>query len=1520
MSAPQKISVILNSPGDWDEWIEVIKTQALAGKVWQYLDPSEDVVPALNEPVAPTPTQINTQKTTVGQLTAEEREEYKILRQDYKWERDQYDKKDAALSSLRTAIQSSVSRSCLHYTFETSNAREMLTELKKRLQPTDQLRELSLSAKYQKLKKTPKTHDLDNWLKDWEKTYYQCKKIDLPEVQGARPVRDFLRAVSTTAPEFATYWSNDILKSQRAEQRAGQQAGQQAEQQAGQQAGQQAMQITPDLYEIVEHFRDHRRHLAATEKAQSAAFATDVPPQGQNQDGKRKRPCVCGKDERFTNCAYLFEENRPAGWKPDPEIQKRVDDKLKKPNLKAIIDKIRAGKEKAKKETQQQSSSEVDSLEDGTFAVSSFTASSDKVYALHDSFILDSASTIHICNDPGRFQSLRQAEENDCLIAGASQVPIRGYGLVEITLQLPTTARKIRLANVAFVPSFHTNIVSLDRLMQKNVHWDTRQQELRLGDEIFGKVEKKHGQWVLEYNELPAAAFVARSAQPRPDSIATADVWHRRLGHAGPEALAHLSTAVTGAKLKGPLTIDCEACSLSKAHKQISRRPAPRAEKPFEKVHFDLIQMTEGFNGDRWILHFLDDRTRMNFVYTLPDRTQSSVLTTIRQFVALVERQFDYKIKTFKTDNESALGKESTTWIKNDGYTLDQSAPYTPDQNGPAERSGKSFIIDARSIRIDAKLPAYLWPEIVKAAAYMLNRKPTRTLDWKTPIEVLQTCQDDPNPNPSTGHLKMYGCRTYPLIHNVPKTQKLDPRAEIGYLVGYDSTNIFRIWVPERHQVIRTRDVTFDEWRKYHPDDLRVALADRIEDPIQFIEFLDVEDLAGGVSDAWETQSIESTIEVIPRDAPSDVSSDGAQKQSSTDPVQSQHGLPTPETTPAPTDPIPQGLSQSGQALEDMPTASIAPDRHQPQQEIFGDPEDPRNIVEGSRTRRPKQRNEAYAADLAHPEQLPAYHSAFALGVKDGKPKIHEKDLPPPPRSWKELQRHRYGKEFQQAAEKEYQAVNNRGVFKIVRKTSDIRLIPLMWVFTYKLDTDGYLVKFKARICVRGDLQPRNDRDTYAATLAARIFRVLMAITAAYDLEAFQLDAVNAFTNSFLDETVYCAFPDGFEQDGDCLLLLRALYGLRRSPLLWLKELSTTLRDLDLHEISGQPCLFTTDDGIIVFFYVDDIVLLCRPKDLPKLDKLRTALMQRYEMRDLGKLSWFLGIRIIRDRLQRRLWLCQDAYIKKIANTFHLTDRKPPTTPLAVEELIPNDNQATPQEIYLYQRKVGSLLYATTITRPDAARAVNKLSEFLMNPSARHQEAVDRAILYLYGTSNLAIEYSASSDQPITCASDAAFADNPATRYSTEGYLFKMFNGPIDWRSTKQKTVTTSSTEAELLALSHASKEAIWWKRLLNGIKQLDIDVDFAILCDNRQTIRLLTAETPQVNTKLKHIDIHGHWLRQEIANGNLQIQWVPTTEMPADGLTKALPRQRFEIFINQLGLIDISTRLNDDLNDDIKE
>ena len=134
-------------------------------------------------------------------------------------------------------------------------------------------------------------------------------------------------------------------------------------------------------------------------------------------------------------------------------------------------------------------------------------------------------------------------------------------------------------------------------------------------------------------------------------------------------------------------------------------------------------------------------------------------------------------------------------------------------------------------------------------------------------------------------------------------------------------------------------------------------------------------------------------------------------------------------------------------------------------------------------------------------------------------------------------------------------------------------------------------------------MQDPDELDTYAATLAARTLRALMAITAAFNLEAVQWDAVNAFTNSLLEgDPVYCECPEGFEDEepGKIWLLLRALYGLRTSPLLWLKEFSKTLRELGLKRTDEEVCLFQ-NDWLLVFFFVNDIVDVCRTADLSKL-------------------------------------------------------------------------------------------------------------------------------------------------------------------------------------------------------------------------------------------------------------------------------------------------------------------------------
>jgi hypothetical protein len=155
------------------------------------------------------------------------------------------------------------------------------------------------------------------------------------------------------------------------------------------------------------------------------------------------------------------------------------------------------------------------------------------------------------------------------------------------------------------------------------------------------------------------------------------------------------------------------------------------------------------------------------------------------------------------------------------------------------------------------------------------------------------------------------------------------------------------------------------------------------------------------------------------------------------------------------------------------------------------------------------------------------------------------------------------------------------------------------------------------------------------------------------------------------------------------------------------------------------------------------------------------------------------------------------------------------------------------------------------------------------------------------------------------CASDAAYTDDPVTQRSMTSFVFLLFGCPLDWKFTKQRTVTTSSTEAELLALSEAAKEMYGWQQFFESISLCLYD-DSCIWCDNAQTICLLLKETLKLVTSLCHIAIHHHWLQQEDQEGRLHMDWVSTADMPAEGLAKALPHQKHADLIHLLGLSTI--------------
>lgn len=173
---------------------------------------------------------------------------------------------------------------------------------------------------------------------------------------------------------------------------------------------------------------------------------------------------------------------------------------------------------------------------------------------------------------------------------------------------------------------------------------------------------------------------------------------------------------------------------------------------------------------------------------------------------------------------------------------------------------------------------------------------------------------------------------------------------------------------------------------------------------------------------------------------------------------------------------------------------------------------------------------------------LKQFHSVFAAFSHDldqdtplplqPTNRLHRDEIPLPPKTWRDIDKHPLKELFRATAELEHNALVACKTFKKVQKPTGRQIIPLMWVFTYKFDQEGYLIKAKARICVRGDLQQMTREDTTATTLAACTFRTLMAIAAAFDLDIRQINALNAFVNSEINEEVYTWMAQGFSEPG----------------------------------------------------------------------------------------------------------------------------------------------------------------------------------------------------------------------------------------------------------------------------------------------------------------------------------------------------------------------------------------------------
>jgi hypothetical protein len=218
-----------------------------------------------------------------------------------------------------------------------------------------------------------------------------------------------------------------------------------------------------------------------------------------------------------------------------------------------------------------------------------------------------------------------------------------------------------------------------------------------------------------------------------------------------------------------------------------------------------------------------------------------------------------------------------------------------------------------------------------------------------------------------------------------------------------------------------------------------------------------------------------------------------------------------------------------------------------------------------------------------------------------------------------------------------------------------------------------------------------------------------------------------------------------------------------------------------------------------------------------------------------------------------------------------------------------------------YREAIGSLLFLAQATRPDISYAVSSASRYNERHNQGHWTGVKRIFRYLQLTKNLGLTYKLQEDEAIHGFTDSDYGGDVQDRKSTSGYIFRFAGSGISWKSTHQRIVAFSSTEAEYIAANEAVCEALWLKQIAAELEIGKYAEAINIYCDNTSTINL--AHCNGYRPRTKHIDIRYHGIRDYISKELIEISYVNTNENTADMLTKPVTTEKLIKFCGQAGL-----------------
>ena len=382
-----------------------------------------------------------------------------------------------------------------------------------------------------------------------------------------------------------------------------------------------------------------------------------------------------------------------------------------------------------------------------------------------------------------------------------------GKGNVHVLVYDGEEKLNVTLKDVFYVPKIQHKLLSLPSITEKGVEVQFKGQSCKIliNDKVYS-IGHKHGK-LYKLNSEPDHSCCFGSTGAIDDNV----LWHHRYGHLGYDNLKLLcsKSMVNGMTLNTQEQIvrECEGCAVGKQNRQpFPKKSTHHSTEPLELIHSDVCgpMNIASVGGSRYFVTFIDDYSRYTAVYMM--KNKSEVFQKFKEFVALSENSTGKRVKRLRSDNGGEYASEEfLKYCKMHGILKEDTIPYTPQQNGTAERMNRTIMETVRSILHHAGLPTCFWAEAVSTAVYIRNRSPTTCLKEKTPYESWH------NEKPNVSNLKVFGCNA--LVH-IPdqKRSKLDKKSMLCTFVGYPSgSNGYKLYNPETKKMIRSRDVIFME-------------------------------------------------------------------------------------------------------------------------------------------------------------------------------------------------------------------------------------------------------------------------------------------------------------------------------------------------------------------------------------------------------------------------------------------------------------------------------------------------------------------------------------------------------------------------------------------------------------------------------------------------------------------------------------------------------------------------------------